>query len=232
MLSHFCDLLFQWQFGFEILQCYHGLLCSPGATGASAPSQLMLPAETKCTSLCLGAARWGIGGASPMVQWPLSWVSPPACLVLMRFALDLCWCQLLGQKVLTWVSFFWRWECQKMLVLGHILFLGGWQGDVNLLSPSDTTCKDGKHWTSAVSSASGAGLPTPTLAGIWGMEFLSGKFLLCWCRWSGLLEVAGQRTGSGTEKWVYVIFSETRCLRFVYIFIYHKTNNALSQFLL
>ena len=89
------------------------------------------------------AARWGIGGASPMVQWLLSWVSPPGCLVLMRFALDLCWCQLLGQKVLAWVSFCWGWGCQKMLVLGHILLLGGWQGDVNLLSPSDAMCRDG-----------------------------------------------------------------------------------------
>ena len=64
-----------------------------------------------------------------------------ACLVLMKFVLDPCWCQLRGQKVLTWVSFF----LLGVGSSGHSLLLGRGPGDVSLLSPSATMCKEARQ---------------------------------------------------------------------------------------
>lgn len=85
---------------FSPLQCYYGLLCLPDATGASAWSQLMLFTEATCTFLCL--VLRGKGQEVPHL-WFSDYCFGPVLhthLVLMRFALDLCWCQLLGRRCL------------------------------------------------------------------------------------------------------------------------------------
>ena len=63
-----------------------------------------------------------------------------ACLVLMKFILDSCWCQLLGQKVLTWVSFF----LLGVGSSGHPLLLGRGPGDVTMWHPSATMWKEAR----------------------------------------------------------------------------------------